>query len=158
MKTFGLKRVPAPPPPPEPKTCVACKAFRAECVVPVDESSAPMCWLCAHHVVDHDCAPHEAMTAECECLPHRIYPGREASAVITHDEVISVFHDEAENVDLKRALAQIEKLYADHPQIAEYRRFVDVKVDGFVKQGAAPLAPVATVAQNAARRKAPKLP
>ena len=78
MKAFDLKRIPAPPPPPEPKLCVACKAFRAECVAPVGESSAALCWLCAHHVVDHEVPPHLAATAECECLPHQIYPGREA--------------------------------------------------------------------------------
>lgn len=76
MKTFDLKRV-VPPPPPPVKICVACNAFRAECIVPVREASAPMCWLCAHHVVDHERDLHEAMTAECECLPHQIYPDRE---------------------------------------------------------------------------------
>ncbi len=86
MKTFDLKRVPPPPPAPEAKLCVACKGFRAECVVPVGESSAPMCWLCAHHVVDHERAPHDAATAECECLPHQVYPGREPPTV---DELIS---------------------------------------------------------------------
>lgn len=76
MKAWDLPRIPPPPPPPEPKMCVACKGMRAECVVPIGESSAPMCWLCAHHVVDHGCEPHEAVTHECECLPHQIYPGR----------------------------------------------------------------------------------
>ena len=85
MKAFDLKRVTAPPPPPEPKLCVACKGFRAECVVPVGEGSVPMCWLCAHHVVDHECALHDAATAECECLPHEVYPGRPAPTV---DELI----------------------------------------------------------------------
>lgn len=86
MKAFELKRIAPPPPPPEPKLCVACKGFRAECIVPVGEGSAPMCWLCAHHVADHECAIHDAATAECECLPHEIYPGRQAPTV---DELIA---------------------------------------------------------------------
>ncbi len=86
MKTFELKRVPPPDPPPPPKLCVACKGFRAECIVPVGEASAPMCWICAHHVVDHNCAPHDAATAECECLPHEIYPSRTPPTV---DELIA---------------------------------------------------------------------
>lgn len=76
MKLSGLKRVPPPPPAPERKICVACKTFAAECIVPVGEASAPMCWVCAHHVVEHECPPHEAGTAECECSPHEIYPHR----------------------------------------------------------------------------------
>lgn len=76
MKAWDLPKIPPPAPPPEPKMCVACKGYRAECVVPVGEASAPMCWLCAHHVVDHGVAPELATTAECECLPHQIYPGR----------------------------------------------------------------------------------
>ena len=85
MKTAKLKRVPAPTPPPEPKLCVACSGFRAECMAPVGEDSAPMCWLCAHHVVDHGCSMQGASTAECECAPHEIYPGREPP---TLDELI----------------------------------------------------------------------
>lgn len=56
--------------------CVACKAFTADCVAPVGEASAPMCWLCAHHVVDHDVPLTEAMEARCECTPDQIYPVR----------------------------------------------------------------------------------
>lgn len=85
MKTFDLERV-VTPPAPVPKLCVACKGFRAECVVPVGKASAAMCWLCAHHVVDHGCEPYRAMTAECECLPHQVYPGREPPTV---DELIA---------------------------------------------------------------------
>lgn len=58
------------------RSCVACKAYVAECMVPVGEGSAAMCWLCAHHVVDHETPVHEAMTAECECTPDKIYPVR----------------------------------------------------------------------------------
>lgn len=97
-KAFDLKRV-VPPPPPPVKICMACNAFRAECLVPVGEASAPMCWLCAHHVVDHECALHEAATAECECLPHEIYPGRTPPTV---DELIQErlrFQHHVEGVD-----------------------------------------------------------
>lgn len=66
---------------PEWKMCVACKAFLAECFVPVGEASAQMCWLCAHAVADHDCAPHAAATHECECAPWQIYPNRAAPLV-----------------------------------------------------------------------------
>jgi hypothetical protein len=56
------------------RLCVACKAYAAECQAPVGEGSAPMCWLCAHHVVDHDVPLHEAMEARCECTPDQVYP------------------------------------------------------------------------------------
>jgi hypothetical protein len=62
--------------PKKPRTCVACKAFVAECMAPVGEGSAAMCWLCAHHVVDHDVSLHEAAEARCECTPEQIYPKR----------------------------------------------------------------------------------
>lgn len=58
------------------RTCVACKAFVAECNAPVGEGSAAMCWLCAHHVVDHGTPVHEAAEARCECTPDMIYPQR----------------------------------------------------------------------------------
>jgi hypothetical protein len=54
--------------------CVACEAFLAECVVPVGEASAAMCWLCAHHVVDHEVPVHLAVEAECDCTPEQVYP------------------------------------------------------------------------------------
>lgn len=73
---WNLPKVPPPPPPPEPKPCAACKGMRAECVAPIGESSAALCWLCAHHVVDHECTLESAVTNECDCLPHEIYPGR----------------------------------------------------------------------------------
>lgn len=56
--------------------CVACQAFNAEVRAPVGEGSAPMCWLCAHHVVDHGVALHDAMEARCECTPDQVYPAR----------------------------------------------------------------------------------
>lgn len=58
------------------RVCVACKAFKAECQAPVGEGSAPMCWLCAHHVVDHGVSLHKAHEAECECTPDQVYPAR----------------------------------------------------------------------------------
>lgn len=75
MKLADLREVKHPKPA-EPKACLACKAFIAECVVPVGEGSAPMCWLCAHQVVDHNVPLHEACTAECECTPDQVYPVR----------------------------------------------------------------------------------
>lgn len=75
MSLRDLKRV-LPPKPVARKACVACEAFAAECEVPVGEGAAPMCWNCAHHVVDHGVPLHEAMTAECECTPDKVYPDR----------------------------------------------------------------------------------
>lgn len=63
------------------RICGACKAFESECMVPVfDGDSMPMCWLCAHHVVDHEVPICEAMDAECECAPGDIYPRHSAHA------------------------------------------------------------------------------
>ncbi len=64
------------PPPPTREACASCESFAPECLVPIGDAAVPMCWLCAHHVVEHGCAPHRALTAECECLPHEIYPNR----------------------------------------------------------------------------------
>lgn len=64
------------PPPPEKKTCAACKSFAPECLVPVGELAVAMCWLCAHHVVEHDASIGDAPAGRCSCLPHDIYPGR----------------------------------------------------------------------------------
>lgn len=58
----------------KPDVCVACNAFLAECYAPVGDSSAPMCWLCAHHVIDHGVEPEHAPWAECECNRSQIYP------------------------------------------------------------------------------------
>lgn len=77
MKLSDLKRVKQPQPKPvEKKVCLACRSFEAVCEVPMGEGAAPMCWLCAHHVVDHGVPLHEAMTAQCECHPMAIYPDR----------------------------------------------------------------------------------
>lgn len=62
---------------PRPKrACAACGAFAPECLVPVEDAAMPMCWLCAHHFVEHERALHIAATAQCACYPHEIYPGR----------------------------------------------------------------------------------
>jgi len=72
MKAFDLPRVPSPPPPPKPELCLACKVFRAECVTTV----GTMCWICAHHIVEHGCKLEDTCEARCECLPGDIYPNR----------------------------------------------------------------------------------
>lgn len=74
MKLGGLPRIPPPPPPPEPVVCVACRTMRAECEAPVGEGTAPMCWVCAHHVVQHGATLEEALEYECDCSPWEIYP------------------------------------------------------------------------------------
>lgn len=74
MSLSSLKRVPPPPPAPDREACAACKAFAAECLVPVGDDAVPMCWLCAHHVVDHDTPIEGACEGECDCRPHQIYP------------------------------------------------------------------------------------
>ena len=81
-----LKPYREPPPKPK-KACAACKAFAPECLVPVGEEAVPMCWLCAHHVVDHETPVHAAPEARCECLPHQIYPGRAVQSILTFDEL-----------------------------------------------------------------------
>lgn len=76
MKLADLRPV-VQPKPAQKIGCVACKgAYAAECNVPIGDGSAKMCWLCAHHVVDHDVPLHEAMEARCECKPEDIYPAR----------------------------------------------------------------------------------
>lgn len=72
MKLEDLKTYREPPP--EKKACTACDSFAAECLVPVDDLAMPMCWLCAHHIVEHEVALAGAVTAECDCAPREIYP------------------------------------------------------------------------------------
>lgn len=77
-----MKLKPYREPEPKPrKGCVACQTFAPECIVPVGDASAPMCWLCAHHVVEHNVPVSKAYNAECECLPQAIYPHRAFEAV-----------------------------------------------------------------------------
>lgn len=76
MKARDLPRVVVPPPPPT-KVCQACKVFRPEVLVPYDGNGAvECCWLCAHHIVEHDCLLETAMNDECDCMPTEIYPHR----------------------------------------------------------------------------------
>jgi len=87
VKLAELKPV-VQPKPVEKRSCLACRAFAAECLVPVGDGAVPMCWLCAHHVVDHGVPLHEAPTACCECLPHEVYPGRSAPVVAVAEDAV----------------------------------------------------------------------
>lgn len=75
-------------------TCRACRMFRPECIAPIGEFTVDLCWLCAHHVVDHHVALAAAADAQCECLPTEIYPrsffGKTAAAFESaRDEVLA---------------------------------------------------------------------
>lgn len=50
--------------------CVACKVFRPEVLL----RGVALCWICAHHVVDHGTVVEHAAAGQCECLPGEIYP------------------------------------------------------------------------------------
>ena len=59
--------------------CVGCRAFVAE----VRPGGRALCYVCAHHVVDHGVDPDAfasdgklklVVVAECECMPGDIYP------------------------------------------------------------------------------------
>lgn len=73
MKIEALLPFVEPPSPPKP-VCFACKLWAPDCWVPLPAGSQPMCWICAHHVVEHDMAPEHAQAGECECTPAEIYP------------------------------------------------------------------------------------
>lgn len=69
---------PAPIPPP---MCPACRTFAPECLVPGEMfgksgEAVPMCWLCAHAVVEHAGTLEDAheRVASCKCSAHDIYP------------------------------------------------------------------------------------
>jgi hypothetical protein len=64
------------PPLPEREACHACKSFAPDLLVPDGDEAVPMCWLCAHHVVDHGKSMQSALHAKCSCAPWMIYPGR----------------------------------------------------------------------------------
>ncbi len=73
------------PPPPERVACRACRTFAPECLVPVGDDAVPMCWLCAHHVTEHNAPPNAPLAVECKCPAHEIYPHRalaEATRVV----------------------------------------------------------------------------
>ncbi len=76
MRAFKLKRVTLPPPPPERLPCEACKGFRADIRAQVGDALVPLCWVCAHHVVEHGTSVLKAAAAGCQCLPWQIYPDR----------------------------------------------------------------------------------
>jgi hypothetical protein len=65
-----------PPPPREPEVCRACKVFTPEVLVPNGHGALPMCWLCAHHVVEHGTGISQAYAARCECSHDEIFPQR----------------------------------------------------------------------------------
>ena len=54
--------------------CRGCKTMAPECLVPHGDGAIPMCWLCAHHVIEHGTAVDHAYVGECECLPSEIFP------------------------------------------------------------------------------------
>lgn len=56
--------------------CRACQTFAPDCLAPVGDGALPMCWLCAHHVVDHGAEVDAAVHGECDCAPQDIYPWR----------------------------------------------------------------------------------
>ncbi len=62
------------PPPPEKQACRACKTFVPELLVPMGDEAVPMCWLCAHHVVEHEASMQAAPSACCECSHNEIFP------------------------------------------------------------------------------------
>lgn len=61
---------------PQPKpSCAACGAFAPECMVPFDDDTMqPMCWQCAHQVVDHGQRMTDAPSRTCKCKLEAIYP------------------------------------------------------------------------------------
>lgn len=73
MKSHKLARFVIPIPPPKP-VCAACKAWSPEVTMPVGDGAVDLCWLCAHHHVDHGATLREAPTAQCECTAAEIYP------------------------------------------------------------------------------------
>ena len=88
--------------------CAACEAFVAECLTPVGEGSAPMCWLCAHHVVEHNCPVREAATAECECTPDEVYP---VSVLKARQQVVPIV---TEAMLGRTRLNDLQRRYAKH--------------------------------------------
>lgn len=54
--------------------CCGCKEFRPDCQVPNGDGILLMCWICAHHFIDHEQPLHKLLHADCECLPEAVYP------------------------------------------------------------------------------------
>lgn len=88
-KIDGLELV-RQPAPRERKICVACVAFAAECLVPVGEGALPMCWICAHHVVEHATPLHEVLEARCGCTSEEIYPTTISNALRASTPVAAI--------------------------------------------------------------------
>jgi hypothetical protein len=86
VKSHKLARFVAPPPPPKP-VCAACKSWTPEVTVPVGDGAIDLCWLCAHHHVDHGASLRQAPEARCECTAAEIYPAeyrpRKVARVVT---------------------------------------------------------------------------
>lgn len=75
MKSHGLQRFAAPPPPPPPKCQAPQCEMAPDVVVPLGEGAINLCWLCAHHHVDHGVPLSQCATSErCEHTPDEIYP------------------------------------------------------------------------------------
>lgn len=76
MKTETLLTFTAPAFSTETPVCAACKVWIPECLVPVGDGSKGMCWMCAHHVVDHLISVDRAGAAVCKCRKDQIFPRR----------------------------------------------------------------------------------
>ncbi len=74
MKSHDL--LPFVPPVVEKPKCASCEVFQPEVLVPMGEGSLSMCWLCAHHVVEHNTSVQHARVGQCECSLEEIYPQR----------------------------------------------------------------------------------
>lgn len=84
MKSHKLARFVIPIPPPKP-VCAACKAWSPEVTMPVGDGAVDLCWLCAHHHVDHGATLDQTPTAQCECTAAEIYPpGHREAKATTH--------------------------------------------------------------------------
>ncbi len=117
-------------PPPERASCRACRTFAPECLVPVGDDALPMCWLCAHHVIEHDVALQAAHSAECDCLPQAIYPNRACVIATVKPEPEPVNERAAERdrllnaspAELKRWIAEAHKQMSLSQHAAVKRR------------------------------------
>jgi hypothetical protein len=45
--------------------CVACEREPADCVAPIGDGAASMCWRCAHAIVENDATIATAAIASC---------------------------------------------------------------------------------------------
>ncbi len=76
MKTVDLRRYSPPAPVPTP-VCAGCKAFTPDVLLPDGPGHAgaiALCWVCAHHVVEHGISVGAAQTGTCSCKPGEIFP------------------------------------------------------------------------------------